>query len=341
VTLDRANRSFLVIVAVALALGAFMLCGVVGGALLPLIAARISQGELIALSVRPSMLSALLILALVVTGLGRGGCALARQLLASRRLARRVHARAVTVPDDLAGAARQAGMDGRVVLLDVPDSFSFVYGILSPRVAVSRGLLERTSPLELRAVLEHERYHLRNLDPLKIVLVRTLTAALFLLPALDSLCARYVAGRELAADRRAVAICGRVSLAGALLTVVGAPEWGELAVAAAATGARELLDARVLQLETGREPKPEGLSAARVTLSLMGTTSVAAILLVTVSSLAGPAAAPHASDTGFAAATVLDSLSCTASFAAAALLAYAPLALRARRPSLAPASRPR
>jgi len=341
VTLDRANRSFLVIVAVALVLGAFMLCGVVGGALAPLIAARISNGELIALGDRPSMLSALLILALVATGMGRGGCTLGRQLLASRRLARRVQALAVIVSDDLADAARQTGMDGRVVLLDVPDSFSFVYGVLSPRVAVSRGLLERTSRLELRAVLEHERYHLRNLDPLKVVLVRALTAALFLLPALDSLCARYVAGRELAADRRAVAICGRVPLASALLTVLGAPEWSELHVAAAATGARELLDARVVQLETGREPKPEGLSVARVTLSLMSTASVAAVFLVTVSSLAGPAAAPHASGTGLAAASVLDGLSCTASFAGAALLAYAPLALRARRPSLAPASRPR
>ena len=36
-------------------------------------------------------------------------------------------------------------------------------------------------------MLEHERYHVCNLDPLKVVLVRALSAALFFLPALDSL----------------------------------------------------------------------------------------------------------------------------------------------------------
>ena len=58
---------------------------------------------------------------------------------------------------------------------------------MTPRVAVSRGLVEATSADELRAVIEHERYHVRNLDPLKIVLTRSLSAALFLLPALNAL----------------------------------------------------------------------------------------------------------------------------------------------------------
>lgn len=85
---------------------------------------------------------------------------------------------------------------------------SFAYGVLTPRVAVSRGLLKGVSDDELRAVLEHERYHVCNLDPLKVVLVQALSAAFFFLPALDSLRARYLAGRELAADRRAVRACG-------------------------------------------------------------------------------------------------------------------------------------
>jgi hypothetical protein len=39
---------------------------------------------------------------------------------------------------------------------------------------VSRGLKERASPGEPHAVLEHERYHVYNLDPLKVLLARGL-----------------------------------------------------------------------------------------------------------------------------------------------------------------------
>jgi len=42
------------------------------------------------------------------------------------------------------------------------------------------------SPAELDAVLEHEHYHVRNRDPLKLVLARALPAAFFYLPVLAS-----------------------------------------------------------------------------------------------------------------------------------------------------------
>src|SRR6478672_10137934 len=53
--------------------------------------------------------------------------------------------------------------------------------VLTPRVAVSRGLLEGVSDDELRAVLEHERYHVCNLDPVprRRATVSLVSAALF------------------------------------------------------------------------------------------------------------------------------------------------------------------
>ena len=224
----------------------------------------------------------------------------------------------------------QAGLGGRVVLVDVPESFSLVYGVLTPRVVVSRGLLEGVSDGELRAVLEHERYHVCNLDPLKVVLVRTLAAALFFLPALDSLRVRYVAARELAADRRAVAACGRRHLVGALLKVVRGPQWSELDVTAPIGGA-ELLTVRAAQLETGVEPRLHALSITRTTLSLVGAALLVAAFLASVSGLGGPVAVHRATGTGLATATLLGSLACTAPFAGAGILAYWLLARRASR----------
>jgi Zn-dependent protease with chaperone function len=130
-------------------------------------------------------------------------------------------------------AAERAGLRGRVKLLDCDERFSFAYGALDPRVAVSRGLREAAQPDELDAALEHERYHVRNLDPLKVLLARALPATFYYAPALSALKQRYVAGRELAADRRAYRSCGRKPLAGALFKVVRGPSWPELQTAAA------------------------------------------------------------------------------------------------------------
>jgi Zn-dependent protease with chaperone function len=330
--LDQANRSFLVFAAVALPFTAIVLCGALDGVLVPLSLARISHVGLTGLwSDRGSLLAPLVFFVLIAAGLGLGARALLQQTLASRVLSRRVHALAREAPEALAQAVRETGLAGRVRLVDAADSFSFVYGVRTPRVVVSRGLLERATDEELRAVLEHEGYHVRNLDPLKATIVRVLSEALFFLPALDSLRARYLAGRELAADRRALALYGRHSLAGALLKVARGPDWSEQAGAAAISGP-ELLDVRLLQLETGSEPKPEALDTESIVLSLGGVALFTVVFLVSVSCLGGAAAVYQVTGTGLMAATWLDTLTCTAPFAGAGLLIYSLIALRASRP---------
>jgi hypothetical protein len=154
---------------------------------------------------------------------------------------------------------------------------------------------------------------------------------LFFLPALDSLGARYVAARELAADRRAVAICGRRALAGALLKVVRGPAWSELDVVAP-IGGPELLNVRLVQLETGGEPRLHALGVTRAAISLLGAAMFVATFLASVSSFGGPAAVHHATGAGLATTTLLASLSCTAPMVSAGLLAYCAIALRASRP---------
>jgi Zn-dependent protease with chaperone function len=330
--LDQANRSFLAFVGVASLFGATVLCGVLGGVLLPLSLARISHGGITGLwSDRASLLVPLALFLLIAVGLGLGGRALLRHAVASRALARRVRAQSSAAPEALTKAAQQAGLAGRVVFIDGAESFSFVYGVMTPLVAVSRGLLEHATDKELLAVLEHERYHVRNIDPLKAATVKVLSEALFFLPALSSLHARYLAARELAADRRAVALYGRRPLAGALLKVVRGPEWSERA-GAASMSSPELLDVRLVQLETGSEPKPEAFDATSVLLSLCGAALLAVMFLVSVSGLGGAAAVYQTTGNGLASATWLDTLTCATPFAGAGLLIYSLLAVRARRP---------
>jgi Zn-dependent protease with chaperone function len=330
--LDSANRSFLALMGLALLLGMYVLCGAVGSILVPLLVARVSHDGLSGLwHSGGSLLPVALFIALVAVGLAFGVRSTARQIIASRRLARRVQRLALELPDELAFTAREVGLGGRVVLLDAPERFSFAYGVLTPRVVVSRGLLDGVSDDELRAILEHEHYHVCNLDPLKVVLVQALSATFFFLPALDSLRARYLAGRELAADRRAVKACGRRPLVGALLKVVRGPDWSELD-GVAAIGGPELLDVRVAQLETGIQPKLATFSITRATLSLLGAALFAATFLASVLSFGGPAAVYRATGTGLTTGDLLSGLTCAVPFACAGLAAYWLIARRASRP---------
>ena len=197
--------------------------------------------------------------------------------------------------------------------------------MLTPCVAVSRGLVEAASADELRAVIEHERYHVRNVDPLKIVLARSLSAALFFLPVLAALRARYIGDCELAADRHAIARCGDRPLAGALLKVIRGPNWNELSVAVA-IGGPDLLDVRVLQLETGAEPRPIAVGGRPMALSILSASLFILAYMASAYSLGGPAAV-----SGLASATVLDGLLCGTPFAVVAIALYLLVAARARR----------
>ena len=275
---DTANRSFAALFGASLMAGMVILCAAVGCVLVGLVVAEVASDGLGSLS-EGDRWAAFAFVAVVGAGAVVGLRSFVLQLAASRRLAHRVTE--LRLPGDarVAAAAQRFGMRRNVAVVDCNESFSFAYGALAPRVVVSRGLVEQATDDELAAVLEHERYHVRNLDPLKVLFARALPPTFFYLPALRVFEQRYVAGRELAADRLAVTRCGRKPLAGALYKVVRGPEWSELRVAAA-IGGPELLDVRLTQLETGAEPQLPGLSRTQI-----ATTATAALLLIAVFTL--------------------------------------------------------
>jgi Zn-dependent protease with chaperone function len=328
--LDSANRSFASLLGAALLVGMFAFCGAVGCVLVVLVATQIGRHGIDALTGGDHALwPAVVFIAIVGTGAAVGVWSLLRQIRASRRLARRVGELALANPDELAAASRRAGLEGRVVLVDSDERFSFAYGAMTPRVAVSRGLLELASVEELDAVLVHERYHVRNLDPLKVLFARALPAAFFYLPAFGNLRERYVAGRELAADRRAVDRLGRKPLAGALLKVVRGPAWPELQTAAA-IGGPELLDVRLAQLESGREPPLAAPTPVHVAASVAGALVLTALFVGAVISFGGTSAVAQAAGASFGALDIAGAVLCAAPWASGIWLGYRWLSRRTR-----------
>lgn len=283
--LTSADRTFAVLVAVASL--PVVLVAVAGCSVLGYVAYRLSTDGLSAMSGTEDLRPAVGFVALFVLGIGLGVRALLAQLAATRRLSRAVEDASVPTPGRLQPLVDRCGLRRRVVVVAAEEPFSFAYGLGSPRVVVSTGLLDALNDDEALAVLEHERYHVRVGDPLKVVTARALTATFFYLPVLRPLRARYVARRELAADRCAVLAAGRTALAGALYRAVAAPRWADVGGAAAIGGAAALED-RVTHLETGREPPPPALSRFTVAATVMVVALLVGALGYTVVEVGGP-----------------------------------------------------
>lgn len=287
--IDRANRAFFALVAVALI--PYLALTLVGCGFLTVVGIRVADHGLGFATAGPGDLRPALV-ALGVVGVGTflAVRALLQQLAATRRLGARVESLRKPAPPALADAASRLGLDpARIDFVDAEEPFSFAFGVSRPRIAVSRGLVDSTTPEQLDAVLVHERHHVRNLDPLKVVLARVLSAAYFFLPALRGLRDRYDAASELAADRRALGATGPGPIAGALFAAVRGPAWPELATAAA-LGGPELLEMRVAQLEAGAESPATPVSRASVAVTLFALAGLVAGLLASITSLGGPGA---------------------------------------------------
>src|SRR5206468_7180193 len=131
-------------------------------------------------------------------------------------LIRTLVARKVSVPARVATAALGLGLEGRVDVVADDRPFSFCYWFLRPRICLSTALVDRLDIDELRAVLLHERYHLRQRDPLRLVIARYFAAGLYVVPVVDELVGFFTLQKEIAADQAAVRANGVEALASAL-----------------------------------------------------------------------------------------------------------------------------
>lgn len=144
------------------------------------------------------------------------------------------------LPDDL-------GLSERIDICHSPEAFAFCYGYLGPRLCVSTGLLRTLSRRQMRAVLLHERHHLRHRHPLCTLAAQVLAEWFFFLPIMADLRDAYLARLELGADRHAVEKEGRSPLAGALLQLLALAERGPQTRGVAITRL-DVTEARIRQL---------------------------------------------------------------------------------------------
>lgn len=134
---------------------------------------------------------------------------------------------------NLARIVNQLQLTSRVYVVAAPKPFALSCGWLKPHILVTTGLVEALDDQELYCVLAHEKYHLTQYDPIKILVARALRDAFLFIPVLKDLVENYLLLQEIAADQYALGHgATRELLASALLKVFRSPTWDALGVGA-------------------------------------------------------------------------------------------------------------
>jgi hypothetical protein len=267
----RADRAFGLVLALALTSSAIL------GALLATIIPHASN----VLSRGPDDLVdavTLLLLVLATCGIALGLGSLFRQLISTMVLIRALVSRRVATPRRVAVLANELGIAGRVDVVADRRPFSFCYWFRDPRICVSTALVRRLGTDELRAVLLHERYHLRHRDPLRLVVARYFAAGLYVVPVVEELASFYALQKEIAADDDAVSHVGIAPLAAALYKLLPDAPDRELGLLMPVTGL-SVTEARIDRLVAGAD-LPLRLSPAAILLSagaLIGASVLATV----------------------------------------------------------------
>lgn len=180
------------------------------------------------------------------------------QVWATRRVLAGVLGRIQEPSPRLSDVADQAGVLGLLDLTSDASAYTFCHGYWRPRICLSSGLVELLEDEELAAILRHEAHHVRNRDPLKILVARSVASGLFFLPIAGTLRDSYFVGKEACADGEASGTDNGLALARALVKMLRAhrPCWpaGVLAIGAFSATDRRLQ--RLLAPERWRLPRP-------------------------------------------------------------------------------------
>lgn len=138
-----------------------------------------------------------------------------RSLGDAKRLDRLLGPRVLTLPADLTNAVQEAGAS-EIEVRESVEPYGVCLGILRPRVVVSTALLGVLTHDELVAVIAHEERHRRRWSPMRRLVARTATRALFYLPVLSDLSAAHVIEEEIVADEESCVVVGAHVLVRAL-----------------------------------------------------------------------------------------------------------------------------
>lgn len=187
------------------------------------------------------------------------------QIVKTRFFLKEVIKDTVSLPRKLQLIAKNLKLKNKIDLIENDKPVSFCYGLLSPRICVSTGLIKSLTRNELKAVLLHERYHVENHDPLRIILGKTASLMLFFIPVLRDIEAHYIFSKEVTADEMAIQRGDKKSLVSALKKLLSPNTPSFYGIAAFAS--TDDLERRILHLTNRQGEKTINIKKRNLVLS--------------------------------------------------------------------------
>ncbi len=139
----------------------------------------------------------------------RGGLSIYKQVRATIQFTRIFEPLQCRVPQDWQPLLTKYQLQSnQVVVIDLQTPHAFCVGFLKPKIWLTTSLAELLTDEEFEAVLAHEVHHLRNHDPLQLVISRMLKNAFFFLPIAHDLAKAIELQQEVAADKAAITVFG-------------------------------------------------------------------------------------------------------------------------------------
>lgn len=137
-------------------------------------------------------------------------------------------------------------------------NLAFTYGLFSPRIVISKSLVQNLDPDELSAILLHEESHSMHKDPLRFFLVKMAFSCIRKIKLIPKLMESLQLNAELSADYSAMTRLGEKSwaLASALLKIVQT----DTAVPSISIGAATILESRIDFFINPRQRRARSLS---------------------------------------------------------------------------------
>jgi Zn-dependent protease with chaperone function len=113
------------------------------------------------------------------------------------------------------------GDNDRLTIVKSEQSLAFTMGIRSPSIVLSTSLINLLEEEELKAVIEHERFHQNNRDPLLIFILQIIAQSLWFIPLTKWCYENYKIICEILADEYAIKHTGsQLGLGSALLKLI-------------------------------------------------------------------------------------------------------------------------
>lgn len=147
------------------------------------------------------------------------------QLARTYRLFWKVNPKKIPLTSDLQETASLMNLRNNILLIKDENLYSFCFGFLNPKIIITSGLVSSLTQKELEAVLLHEQAHLKNKDPLKLLIGKAVASMFFFLPIFRELYRNMEATNELIADSWTTEVQKDTTfLRGALRKIIAQPQ---------------------------------------------------------------------------------------------------------------------